>query len=208
MNPGTQSATIADNPAGRLIGEGKKVSILFLASEPTDDARLRLAEEAREIEEQLRLAKHREHFLFSQRGAVRTEDLSQAMLDIEPQIVHFSGHGSKAGVLSFEDKLGATHAVSPLALAALFREFSQTVKCVILNACYSDEQATAIVRHVDYVIGMDKAISDNAAIAFSVGLYQAIGAGKSVEEAYRFGCVQIHLRSTHGEASTPILRKR
>jgi hypothetical protein len=31
---------------------------------------------------------------------------------------------------------------------------------------------------IDFVIGMDKAIRDGAAIAFSVGLYQAMGAGK------------------------------
>jgi hypothetical protein len=61
---------------------------------------------------------------------------------------------------------------------------------------------------VDYVVGMDKAISDDAAIAFAGGLQQAIGAGKSIEEAYRLGCVQIDLQSANGEGSTTILRKK
>jgi hypothetical protein len=185
------------------------VSILFLAADPSDATRLRLAEEAREIQEKLKLSKYRDRFSFHQRGAVRPEDISQALLDAEPQIVHFSGHGSESGELCFEDRLGKTHAISAGSLGTLFKEFSETVGCVVLNACFSETQANAIVRHVDYVIGMDRAISDSAALAFAVGMYQAIGAGKTIEEAYRLGCAQIGLQ--HGvedESLTPILKSR
>ncbi len=52
------------------------ISILFLAAEPTDAARLRLGEESREIQEKLQLAKLRYRFVFNQRMALRPEDLS------------------------------------------------------------------------------------------------------------------------------------
>ncbi len=194
---------------GREADEQRPISILFLASDPTDAVRLRLAEEAREIQHKLQLSKYRDKFTFHQRGAVRPEDLSQALLDLEPKIVHFSGHGTSAGELCFEDRIGKTHAIPSSSLADLFREFSQTVKCVVLNACFSEVQALAIGRHIDYVIGMDKAISDGAALAFSVGLYQAIGAGKTIKEAYRLGCVQVGLQGVDGdEKLTPILKVR
>jgi CRP-like cAMP-binding protein len=183
----------------------QKVGILFLASEPSDEVRLRLASQARDIEEQLRGSKYRERFSFNQRGAVRTQDLSQAMLDLEPQIVHFSGHGAKTGELCFEDGTGAGHLVTPQALAALFREFSDTVECVILDACYSVAQAEAISSHVDYVIGMEGLIGYDTAIAFSMGLYQAIGAGKPIDEAYRLGCVQINLKAGGTQVAMPVL---
>ncbi len=61
-------------------------------------------------------------------------------------------------------------------MAQLFELCSDHVHCVVLNACYSEPQARAIVRHIDYVIGMKQAIGDESAIKFSVGFYDALGA--------------------------------
>jgi hypothetical protein len=41
------------------------------------------------------------------------------------------------------------------------------------------------------VIGMNEAIGDSAAREFAVGFYDALGAGKSIEFAYKSGCVSI-----------------
>lgn len=59
---------------------------------------------------------------------------------------------------------------------------------------------------MDYVIGMNQAIGDKAAIAFAVGFYQALGAGRTIEEAYKLGCVQIQLQGIP-EHLTPVLLK-
>lgn len=48
--------------------------------------------------------------------------------------------------------------MSTTALAILFVLFTEQVKCVLLNACYSKTQAKAIARHINYVIGMSQAI--------------------------------------------------
>lgn len=181
-------------------------SILFLAADPTDASRLRLGEELREIQEKLRLAKLRDEFELHQRMSVRPADISQALLDIQPQIVHFSGHGTSSGALCFENQIGETHPIQPESLAALFEQFTKQISCVVLNACYSEKQANAIALHIDYVIGMSHAIGDKAAIAFAIGFYQALGAGRSTEEAYKFGCVQIRLQNIP-EHLTPVLFK-
>lgn len=182
------------------------ISILFLTADPTNASRLRLGEEAREIQEKLQLAKLRDRFVLHQRTSVRPSDISQSLLDVNPQIVHFSGHGTSAGALCFENNLGELHPIQPEALAALFEQFASRVSCVILNACYSVAQAQAIAKHIQYVIGMNQAIGDKAAIAFSIGFYQALGAGRSVEEAYKLGCVQIGLQNIP-EHLTPVLVK-
>lgn len=77
---------------------------------------------------------------------------------------------------------------------------------MLLNACYSEIQANAIAKHIDYVIGMKKAIDDFAAITFAIGFYQALGAGRSIEEAYKCGCTLIRLRNIP-EHLTPVLIK-
>jgi len=183
------------------------ITILFLASDPSDQSRLRLGEELREIQEKIQLSKLRDKFNLQQRTSVRPMDISQALLDVQPQILHFSGHGTTTGALCFENQIGETHPVQPDALAALFEQFAHQVNCVLLNACYSEIQAKAIAEYIKYVIGMNQAIGDKAAIAFAIGFYQALGAGRTIEDAYKLGCVQIRLQGIP-EHLTPVLIKK
>jgi hypothetical protein len=85
-----------------------------------------------------------------------------------------------------------------LVLAQLFELFvapntDAPVECVLLNACYSEIQAQAIAAHIPFVIGMSQAVGDKAAREFAVGFYDALGAGKSIPLAYKFGCASISM---------------
>jgi len=171
-----------------------KIKILFLTADPSDVTRLRLGQEVRDIRERLQLSKHRDKFLLETRESVRPGDITQAILDVDPQVVHFSGHGISTGELCFENILGESQPIAPNALKSLFELVSDQVDCVILNACYSKIQAEAIAEHIAFVIGMKQAIGDKAAIAFSTGFYKALGAGRSFQDAYRFACVEIQLQ--------------
>lgn len=166
-------------------------SVLLVAANPTGTVNLRLQEEEREIRERLRLTGYGK-IPINSTGATRPRDIQQAMLDFEPQIVHFSGHGTGKGGLIFEDVAGQEKLVDSEALTDLFRLFSSQVECIILNACHSKFQAEAISEHIDYVIGMSQAIGDRAAIEFSVGFYSAIGIGKPFDFAYELGCNQFN----------------
>ncbi|MCF4967822.1 CHAT domain-containing protein [Nostoc sp. CMAA1605] len=167
-------------------------TILFLAANPKNSTPLRLDEEVREIHESLRRSNKRDQFnKLEQRWAVRTSDLRRALLDTEPQIVHFCGHGSGNQGLVIEDENGQSKLLSTEALAKTFKLCAEHVECVLLNACYSEVQAEVIVEHIDYVIGMSDAIGDTAAIEFATGFYDALGAGKSIETAYEWGCTAI-----------------
>ncbi|BAZ22658.1 hypothetical protein NIES4073_35450 [Kalymmatonema gypsitolerans NIES-4073] len=170
------------------------VKILFLAADPSDASRLRLGHELREIKERLRIPKAPEKYQLEQRESVRVGDITQAIFDVEPNIIHFSGHGTSQGELCFENEVGKAQPVKPDALAAMFELFAQHVNCVVLNACYSEIQAKAIAQHIPFVIGMNDAIGDQAAIYFAVGFYKALAANRSIEDAYKFSCVEIQLQ--------------
>ncbi|MDF5722876.1 MAG: PfkB family carbohydrate kinase [Rhizonema sp. PD37] len=180
--------------------------ILILAANPKGTTPLRLDEEVREIDAGLQRARHRERFILEQRWAVRSRDIRRAMLDFNPQIVHFSGHGTGDEGLVFEDETGLPKLVDGLALAELFSLFAD-VECIVLNGCYSEIQAEAISQHINYVIGMSRDIGDSAAIEFAVGFYDALGSGQSVEFAYKFGCAATRLTGIP-EQLTPILKKK
>ncbi|MBW4671468.1 MAG: CHAT domain-containing protein [Cyanomargarita calcarea GSE-NOS-MK-12-04C] len=182
-------------------------TILILAANPKTTSHLRLDEEVREIDAGLQRAKKRELFDLKQRWAVRVQDVYQSLLDFKPQIVHFSGHGTGDDGLVLEDETGKMQLVDTVALAKLFELFASNVECVVLNACYSEMQAMAIAQHIPYVIGMNKAIGDKAAIKFATGFYSALGAGESVEFAYKLGCNVIQLDGIP-EHLTPVLKKK
>jgi hypothetical protein len=179
-------------------------TILFLAANPKDRGRLRLDQELRDIAQGLQRAQKRDQFNLEHRLAVRPRDMQRAMLDVRPQIVHFSGHGEGETGLLLEDEVGKAKLVDEAALAGLFALFAEQVNCVILNGCYSEVQAQAIAQHIPYVIGMNQAIGDRAAIAFAVGFYDALGAGGSIEFAYRLGCSAIRMEGI-AEHLTPVL---
>ena len=179
----------------------------MLSANPKNTNPLRLGEEARKIQSALRLAKSRDQFEIATEWAVRVEDLRRAMLDEQPTIVHFSGHGAGTEGLVFEDNSGITQLVSGEALASLFELFRGTVECVLLNACYSEVQAQAIHQHVDYVIGMNQPIGDVAAIEFATGFYDALGALEGYDFAFRMGCSAIQLKGSQ-ENLIPVIKSR
>jgi CHAT domain-containing protein len=199
-------------------------TILILAANPKSTERLRLDEEVKKIEQGLERAKRRDQFKLVVNWAVTDDDLRRALLENDPEIVHFSGHGSgssqggqgrelvpvleeDSGGLAFEDDRGHVQLIPGDALARLFELCVDSVKCVVLNACYSEVQANAIARHIDFVIGMKKAIGDEAAIKFAVGFYDALGAGRDFEKAFKFGCIAIDLKGIP-EYLTPVLKKK
>lgn len=185
-------------------------TVLLLAANPKGTSPLRLDEEVRVIDEGLRRSHNRDRFNLVQKWAVRSLDVRRAMLDYQPQIVHFCGHGAGAEGLAFEGEDGRVQLVGAEALARLFKLFATQLECVILNACYSEVQAEAISQHVSYVIGMNQAIGDKAAIEFSVGFYDALGAGESFERAYEIGCSSIEMGEKNGipEHLTPVIKKK
>ena len=167
------------------------VRILFLASEPTNEARLRLGAELQQIRN--RLASN-PSFEIKDYQAVKPDDVLQTILQYKPHIVHFSAHGEETGEICFEDEKGNSKTVPSSALALLFKSASDSVKCVVINACYSEEQAKAISQFIPIVIGTKKEISDNAAIKFSTGFYTALDSDlsqKSFLKAFDIGCIAI-----------------
>ncbi|MBW4450428.1 MAG: tetratricopeptide repeat protein [Spirirestis rafaelensis WJT71-NPBG6] len=188
--------------------------ILILAANPKQTSRLRLDEEVRDIKEGLRLSQQRDTFILQQEWAVRPRDVRRAVLDFRPNIIHFSGHGAGSTGLSFEDETGKEKLVTAQALAGLFEQLANQLECVLLNACYSEEQAVAIAQHIDYVIGMNAPIGDKAAKVFAVGFYDALARynsqddkGSAIEFAFNIACNAIELDGVSGE-SIPVLKKK
>jgi hypothetical protein len=186
----------------------EKIKILFLAANPVDaKARLRLDEEFKQIREKLRGGDQRDRFELVSEWAVTAEDLQKILLDHEPHILHFSGHGSKTDGITLEDQSGKMRQLNQQSFANLIRVLKDNLRIVVLNACYSEDQANYLKEIVDFTIGMGIAVGDKAAILFASHFYQGLAFGRSVETAFELGKGQLDL-STIPESDTPKLLVR
>ena len=184
-----------------------KAKILFLAANPRDSSKRGLDEEIREVHSKIRAADFPNSFELVSRWAVRPLDLLQALNEVQPHIVHFSGYGSQNAELVLEDDDGNAKPVREAALVSLFKNVKDNIRLVLLNACHSEGLALAISQHVECTVGMSVAIGDEAAIIFASTFYGALAFGRSVGQAFEQGRTALMLQGIP-EEDTPILLTR
>ncbi len=168
-------------------------TVLIVAASPLDQDRLRLGAEVRDIRQSLTRSRNREKWTIESNEAITVDDFRRALLDFRPVVVHFAGHGEGSDGLCFEDAEGNTNSTDAAPLAKLFHHFKNDLKCVVLNACYSNVQAEVIRSEIDYVVGMRAAVNDEAAAKFAVAFYDALFAGTDFRTAFDLGCTALDL---------------
>ncbi|HEU4880693.1 MAG TPA: CHAT domain-containing protein [Longimicrobium sp.] len=186
----------------------EKIKVLFLAADPfRDRARLELEDEMRAIRRALAQGKAHDTLELESHFGTRTRDLQLALLEYQPQIVHFSGHGDSKGVIYLSDAAGRPAAVGKAALGRLFDMLESEVRVVVLNACNTYPIVETLRDMVDYAIGTNRAVSDQTALTFSRAFYTALASGAGVQQAYDLAVNQLELDGSD-EAAVPLIRKR
>jgi hypothetical protein len=185
--------------------KSKKINVLIVFANPFSTERLRLDTEAREIRRSIERSKYRDAINIVTLQATTVGDLRRALLDQPFQIIHISGHGSDKGLILANDQ-GGHYLVNPPTLAELFCRYP-SIECVLLNACYSSLQGRFLAASIPFTIAMDGPILDNAAIAFTVGFYDALGAGHPIEFAYEEGISSIKLEASPLAKLPKLIRK-
>lgn len=185
--------------------------ILILSANPRDPMRdLRLDEEIRDIEEALKPAIRRKEVELIIKLGVRNKDLRREIAEIKPYILHFAGHGTQDGLIVL-DEIGFGSVTSNEAISRLLELSApyMELKCIIFDACNTEKLATAVSKHIMYSVGMKGEIDDEAAVHFSMGFYEALGDGKSIEDAFKFGCLAIQQEfPDESYHLIPVLKKR
>ncbi len=99
---------------------------------------------------------------------------------------------SLKGIVMYDESMRRAQLVSTMALDDLFslvteEDLGLQVKVVLLNACFTDNQAVAIGKYVEYVVGTSDAVPDEAAIQFAAGFYFGMTQSLGIERAFRTG---------------------
>ena len=192
----------ASEEAAQAIGAPSPITVLLVAADPSDSARLGLGREVKELSRRLQAARIANRFQLIEEWAVRTEELSRLLLLHRPKVVHFCGSGTSTGEILLENHQGLSHAVPQAALGRLFQVLNKQdgyftpqdrICCVVLNSCYAEEQARVIAEHVDCALGIRGLVDEKVALAFTAGFYSGLSDGQSIAKAYALGVVQVEL---------------
>lgn len=200
----------------------KSKKILYFGANPPGTAPLELHDEARAIKAELRAARYRSLDLVTC-FASTADELIRELREAKPVIAHLGGHICKAGPYRRLDAQsgvrdivgpdldpacaeglvlygldGQLHVVSFELVRKMFELAGASVKLVVLSACASEPLAKLLLAHVDCSIGMEGAITDATAVAFSRGFYAAVGDGASVAQAYEAGRVAVECARAPG----------
>lgn len=195
QTPGTAtSRPVPTRFAARLAPPPAPARVLMLAANPGDTARLRLDEEAAQLQESIRGACGPHIFELHTAWAVDFPRLLDAVLCHRPHVLHFAGHGA-AGSLHVAVAGHDMHArLRASELADLVAEL-RDLRCLVLNACESGDVALAVLPHVPCVVAMHGSISDEGARTFAASFYRALGRGVGVGPAFRLARAALAHRS-------------
>ncbi|WP_433824961.1 CHAT domain-containing protein [Actinoplanes sp. CA-015351] len=161
-----------------------RMRILLACANPRGSVPLRTGAEDRTLRQSIKLSAERDRIDIETLNAVTIDDLRRALLGKQFDIVHFSGHGTRQGLV-FEDDAGQLFQPSSTALAELLAR--RKIKVAVLNACYSLSVGRISAIGTEYTIASDGPLSDPAAIEFTRGFYDALGAGLAVPDAFEEG---------------------
>jgi len=175
-----------------------KTKILFLTADAVDTSRLRLGAEVREIEEKIRSSPKANSFVLISQWAIRAADIMQVLMRHRPAVVHFSGHATPTDEIILEDDYGKSKPVAIPQLLNMFSAFNDSIRIVVLNACYSSAGLEKYSQSIEYILGADAEMGDQAALKFAGAFYQALGYGYSVQVAYQLAKSQITMQGLVG----------
>ena len=128
--------------------------------------------------------------------AAQATDIARELREKRPHIVHFSTHGDRTDhSLILNDGNGGVAPLLPEQLVTLLRPVASTLRCVILNACWSEAAAMQLqaLQPAPYRVGTKGTLKDATALAFAFGFYQALLGGESLRNSFTAGLTNIRI---------------
>jgi hypothetical protein len=168
--------------------------LLITGASPADQVELGVVKELDGIEAALAEAKRRGRAEITRLDKLTPDELNRMLIEVKPQIFHFSGHGlwderMGVGQLLLDNGRGKSAELTAATLAMLLR--SRGVALVVLNACetalggdtWGGLAQSLVLAGVPAVVAMQMAISDAAAATFAGTLYAALANNYTLEQA-------------------------
>lgn len=162
----------------------RQAVVSFFAGSATASARLALARRFMEVRHDLASSPAARVFQLKLGRVVRASDLAAVLEAEQCTVVHISGHGSGHSGVALLDSDGNEGQLGAAELREAFKSASGQLRIVILDGCYSKEQAEAISEVVPIVVCTTSGGQLKDSRAFFAQFYRSLGQGIPVRSAF------------------------
>lgn len=164
-----------------------KLKLLLLAANSVDTTDSRASDEIQAIDRAIQAAPLRDKFEIRKEPALRVSDIGPSLLKHNPTILHISGHSRVTEGLMLENDLGHGAKVQCAQLKDVLFSAGKNLQLVFLAFCHSADCAKALSTRIDFVLGIEREILVESALAFTPAFYAALASGSSIQEAVAYG---------------------
>jgi formylglycine-generating enzyme required for sulfatase activity/serine/threonine protein kinase len=188
VESGTPVSRFVAGPAPRIATNAGPLRILLCVSQPKGLPPTEATEEIRSVEAALQELVGADALNLKVMRRADGASLHRALAEFEPHVFHFIGHGDQRGRLPglFLENGDAEQFLDEDSLSEMLLR-PRTVCFAVLNACRSYKLAYALARHGIPSAGMLTEISNQAAVAFSRGMYKALVQRLPLDQAVNQG---------------------
>jgi hypothetical protein len=205
--PGDEVSAESDEAAESRAPSGNALPVyplrvLFLASEAGTGLDLR--RQYRTIKRAIAASLQPKAIIMHGVFDVTASSFFEALNRYTPHVVHFSGKQDGGDILIHTTE-GKLTSLTDRELAGMLRSLDTAVRVVIVDTCYSLPCAESIAQTVDFALGVKSYIYEDDATDFYSTFYQALAAGRSMENATAQAAARLSLGKVP-RTQTPQLR--
>jgi hypothetical protein len=167
-----------------------KTKILYLSSSPSNLDKLKVDEEFRAIYENI----NGNFFEIQSVSKTKISDIQAVIYESQPDIIHFSGHGSSEDIFLETDQ-SRSAGVLKSSFIRTFQNLKKKPEIIFLNACRTYDNLDDLSYIIDFVIATDCKVSDSTAIKFAGNFYKFLSLGASIKSSFNLAGNQFDIES-------------
>ena len=158
-----------------------RIAVFF--SNPIDTSRLELDREHRAID-QLLARSGIPAQSFVRCHATTVDDMISVVAKEAFDVIHFSGHGNKSGIVLSTAERNSSQHLTASRLAEVLQMSPKAPKAILLLSCYSAECLPILGPCAPFVVSVYGRADDQAAIEFCGAFYMEFSRAHAVEAAF------------------------
>jgi len=174
----------------------QNIKILFITASPDNEIPIGYESEYKVLKEAIKNSPNADKIKLEFIPAVNHQEIFNAFMDYQPNIIHFAAHGSGTGNLLIEDsehEKGILYEKGKMDL--LLRNMSINVECIVLSSCFSDNAIRVIHDQVEYIVSSPGYQYELEAVIFAREFYKHVCNFSSFFEAYRMAILSLGTNS-------------
>ena len=169
----------------------KKLTILFLGLDIKDMEILKSNEEFQLIYDIIEESEYKDYIQIIPALSIKRNQLRSKILKYRPQVLHFVGHGiEKIGTIFPGDNLDTDSNTLEFDLISTIEKYSNFIKLVVFNTCYTGDLAKKLKNVIDISIGVNETVDDDGAISFTRGFYRVFCNGENIYDSFEKGITE------------------